>query len=146
VINCPNTGYPGNLKNAKKVIKHIRSKRKKKQQYFTKRKNLATTNYSDFGNAGKECIQQQVLNSVFIASETASVASSITVITGAMPAPSPAKSDQKCHVFCMTSRHSAVTFTPSGNNSVHYATHSAATQHRHQQQQLSKHPLCGGQC
>jgi hypothetical protein len=93
VIKCPNAGNPGILENDKQVIKSIRSKGKKKQQDFTKRKNLATTNYSDFDNTGKERIQRQVLNSISIASKTASVASSITGITGATPEPSPAKSD-----------------------------------------------------
>jgi hypothetical protein len=64
VIKCPNTNNPGILNNAKKVIKRICNKRKKKQQDFTKRKNLAITNYSYFNKAGKEIIQKQVLNSV----------------------------------------------------------------------------------
>ncbi len=96
MIKCPNAGNQGILKKAKKLID---SKCKKKQQDFTKRKYLATTNYINFYDAGKECIQQQVLNFISIASKMASVASSITGITGATPAPSPAKSDQKRIVF-----------------------------------------------
>jgi hypothetical protein len=60
VIKCPNAGNPGILKNAKKVIKCIHYKCKKKQQDFTKRKNLAATNYRNFDSAGKEPIQWQV--------------------------------------------------------------------------------------
>ncbi len=44
IIKCPNTNNPGILDNAKRVIERIRNKHKKKQQDFTKRKNLATTN------------------------------------------------------------------------------------------------------
>jgi hypothetical protein len=50
------------------TIKHIRNKRKKKQQDFQKRKNLATTNYSD--------------QSASVTNNTASVSSSITGLTG----------------------------------------------------------------
>jgi hypothetical protein len=102
IIKCPNANNPGILDNAKKVIEHIRNKHKKKQQNFTKRKNLATTNYSNFNEAGRECIPRQVLNSISVASKTASVASSITGVTGvtgSMPAASPSKSDQKRIVF-----------------------------------------------
>ncbi len=82
VIRCPNTGNPRVHKNAKKTIKCIRNKRKKKQQDVQKRKNLATTNYSDFDEASKECIRQQVLQSVSITSNAVSVSSSITGLTG----------------------------------------------------------------
>jgi hypothetical protein len=102
VIKCPNASNPGTLENATRVIKRICSKCKKKQQDFTKRKNLATTNYSNFDNAGKEPIWQQVLNSASVASKMASVASSITGLTGIASATSPAKttkSDPKHVVF-----------------------------------------------
>jgi hypothetical protein len=92
VIKCPITGISGILENTKKVIKCICSKCKKKQLDFTMCKNFATTNYRDFFDAGKERIQRQVLNSVSITSEMASVAH-------ATPLPSPAKSDQKRIVF-----------------------------------------------
>jgi hypothetical protein len=46
------------------------------------RKNLATTNYSDFDDASKERIRQQVLQSVSAASDATSVSSSITGMTG----------------------------------------------------------------
>jgi hypothetical protein len=42
VIKGPNANNSGILNNAKKVIKHIRNKHKKKQLDFTKHKNLAT--------------------------------------------------------------------------------------------------------
>ncbi len=51
------------------------------QQDSQKRKNLATTNYSDFDDASKERIWQQVLQSVSTASDAASVSSSITDTT-----------------------------------------------------------------
>jgi len=64
------------------MIERIRNKQKKKQQDSQKRKNLATTNYSDFNDASKERIRQQVLQSVSTASNAASVSSSITGTTG----------------------------------------------------------------
>ncbi len=88
VIKCPNAGNPGIQENAKKTIERIRNKRKKKQQDYQKRKNLATTNYSDFDDTSKERIRQQVLQSVSTASEAASVSSSITGMTGGTPSAS----------------------------------------------------------
>ena len=81
VIKCPNAGHPGIQENAKKTIEQICNKRKKKQD-SQKCKNLATTNYSDFDDACKERIWQQVLQSVSTASDAASVSSSITGKTG----------------------------------------------------------------
>ncbi len=85
VIKCPNMGNPGIQENAKKTIEQIRNKRKKKQQDSQKRKNLATTNYSDFDDTSKERIRQQVLQSVSTASNAASISSSITGMTGGTP-------------------------------------------------------------
>ncbi len=82
VIKCPNAGNPGIHENAKKTIEPIRNKQKKKQQDSQKRKNLATTNYSDFNDTSKERIWQQVLQSISTASNAASVSSSITGATG----------------------------------------------------------------
>ena len=82
VIKCPNAGNPGIQENAKNMIECICNKRKKKQQDSQKCKNLATTNYSDFDDASKERIRQQVLQSVSTASDAASVSSSITGTTG----------------------------------------------------------------
>jgi hypothetical protein len=97
MIKCPNANNPGIHENAKKVIKDICSKRKKKQQDFTKCKNLATANFSDFDAEGQECIRCQVFN---CPSETASVASLITGMTGRTSATSPAKSASgKCVMF-----------------------------------------------
>jgi hypothetical protein len=101
VIKCPNASNPGIHKNAKKVIKGIWNKQKKKQQVFTKRKNLATTTFSDFDVASQECIRNQVLS---VLTDTASIASSITGVTGGTSAATPAKSatakpTAKCAVF-----------------------------------------------
>ncbi len=52
-------------------------------------KNLATTNFSNFDAASQECIQNQVLS---ILADTASIASSITGVTGGSSAATPAKS------------------------------------------------------
>ncbi len=93
VIRCPNAGNPGVHKNAKKTIKCIRNKQKKKQQDFQKQKNLATTNYSDFDKASRECIRQQVLQSISVASDAASISSSITGLTGGT---SPATAGAGC--------------------------------------------------
>jgi len=71
VIKCPNAGNPGIQENAKKTIERC-NERKKKQQDSQKRKNLATTNYSDFGDASKERIWKQVLQSVSTASDNVS--------------------------------------------------------------------------
>jgi hypothetical protein len=102
VIKCPNANNPGILDNTKNVIERIRNKHKKKQQDFMKRKNLATTNYSNFDEVGRERIRCQVLNSVFVASKTVGIALSITGVTGvtgSTPAASSSKSDQKRVVF-----------------------------------------------
>jgi hypothetical protein len=97
VIKCPNTNTLGIWENAKKVIKHIPSKQKRKQQDFAKCKNLATANFSDFDAKGQERICNQVLN---CPSETASIASSIACMTGTTLATSPAKSpSSKCVMF-----------------------------------------------
>ena len=84
VIKCPNAGNPGIQENAKKTIEQIHNERKKKQQDSQKRKNLATTTYSDFDDASKERIWQ-VLQSVSIASDAAIISSSITGMTGGTP-------------------------------------------------------------
>jgi hypothetical protein len=88
VIKCPNASNPGIHKNAKKVIECIRNMQKKKQQEFTKRKNLATTNFSNFDAASQERIRNQVLS---VSTDTTSVASSITRVTGGTSAAIPAK-------------------------------------------------------
>jgi hypothetical protein len=54
VIKCPNASNPGIQENARKTIKRIQAKQKKKQTDFTKRKNLATTNFSNFDKEGQE--------------------------------------------------------------------------------------------
>ncbi len=54
VIKCLNASNPGIHENAKRTIKRIRAKRKKKQANFTKRKNLATTNFSNFDKKGQD--------------------------------------------------------------------------------------------
>jgi hypothetical protein len=82
VIKYPNAGNPGIQEKVKKTIKHICNKWKKKQQDFQRCKNLATTNYSNFNNASKERIWQQVLQSVSIASDAASISSLITSVAG----------------------------------------------------------------
>jgi hypothetical protein len=89
VIKCPNASNPGIHENTKKVIKRIQNKQKKKQQEFTKRKYLATTNFSDFNAASQERIWNQVLS---VLMDTASDASSITGVTGGTSAATPAKS------------------------------------------------------
>jgi hypothetical protein len=89
VIKSPNANNPEIQENAKKVINCIRSKRKRKQQDLSKRKNLAATNFSNFDAASQERIWSQVLN---CPTETASIASSITSMTGATSATSPATS------------------------------------------------------
>jgi hypothetical protein len=87
VIRCPNAGNLGVNENAKKTLKCIRHKQKKKQQDFQKRKNLAATNYNDFNEASKERIQHQVLQSISTASNAASFSSSIIGLTdGTAPA------------------------------------------------------------
>ena len=85
MIKCPNN--PGIQENAKKVINRIRSKQKRTQQDLSKRKNLATTNFSNFDAASQERIWNQVLN---CPTKTSSVASSITGMTGATSATNPA--------------------------------------------------------
>jgi hypothetical protein len=82
VIWCPNAGNLGCHRNAKKTIKCIHSKQKKKQQDFQKRMNLATTNCNDFNDASKERIRQQVLQTVSVTKDATSVSSSITGLTG----------------------------------------------------------------
>ncbi len=89
VIKCPNASNPGIRENAKKVIKCMQNKHKKKQQEFTMRKNLANTNLSNFDAASQECIWNQVLS---VLTDTQSVASSITGMTGGTSAVTPAKS------------------------------------------------------
>jgi hypothetical protein len=98
VIKCPNASNPGISENAKKVIERVQNtKHKEKQQEFTKRKNLATTNFSNFDVASQELIQNQVLS---ISTDTASVASSITKVTGGTLVATLAKSaNAKCVVF-----------------------------------------------
>jgi hypothetical protein len=52
------------------------------QQDFQKHTNLTTTNYSDFDDTSKGRIRQQVFQFVSIASDAASISSSITGPTG----------------------------------------------------------------
>jgi hypothetical protein len=99
LIKCPNAGNLGIHKNTTKVIKPIRSKCKNKQQDSTKHNNLATTNFSNLDHESKERIWQQVFTSVSAAaSKTASIASSITGVTGGSSATSPEKGGPK-HFF-----------------------------------------------
>jgi hypothetical protein len=58
------------------------NKQKKKQQDSQKCNNLTITNCSDFNEASKERIWQQVLQSVSVASNVTSISSSITGVTG----------------------------------------------------------------
>ncbi len=92
VIKCPTASNPGIQENAKRTIERIRSKRKKKQANFTKHINLAKTNFSDFDKEGQDHILLQALTLCSQASESASVASSITGVTGGTTAVSPSKS------------------------------------------------------
>jgi hypothetical protein len=92
VIKCPNASNPGIHENAKRTIERICAKQKKKQADFTKRKNLATTNFSNFDKKGQDRILLQALTLCSRASESASVASSITGVTGRTSTASPSKS------------------------------------------------------
>ncbi len=83
---------PGIRENAKRTIERIRAKQKKKQADFTKRKNLATTNFSNFDKEGQDRILSQALTLRLQASESASIASSITGVTGGTLKASPSKS------------------------------------------------------
>jgi hypothetical protein len=56
VSKCPNASNTGIQENAKKVIKRICTKWKKKQADFTKPKNHASTNFSDFDATSQERI------------------------------------------------------------------------------------------
>jgi hypothetical protein len=85
----PQASNPGISENTKKVIERIQHKRKKKQQEFTKPKNLTTTHFTDFDAASQERIWNQVLS---VSTDTASLASSITGVTGGTSAATPAKS------------------------------------------------------
>jgi hypothetical protein len=67
----------------------------KKQQEIMKRKNLATTNFSDFDAASQEHIWNQVLS---ILLDTARIASSITGVTGGTLAAIAAKSATTKHI------------------------------------------------
>jgi hypothetical protein len=78
VIKCPQAGDACIAKNARRTINHIQARRKKQQQESKMCKNLATTNYADFDDESKECIKQQVLQSVKVATNSASVCSLIT--------------------------------------------------------------------
>jgi hypothetical protein len=82
VTKCPQAGDACIAKNARRTIDHIRAKCKKQQQESKKRKNLATANYANFDDEGKKCIKQQILQSVKVATNAASMCSSITGITG----------------------------------------------------------------
>ncbi len=98
VVKHPNASNPGIQENAKKTIERIRAKRKKKQADFTKRKNLATTNFANLNAKSQERILSQALTLCSQASEFASVTSSITGMTGGTSAASPAKSSTGKHV------------------------------------------------
>jgi hypothetical protein len=87
VIKCPQAGDERIAKNAKRTIDHICAKHKKQHQDSKKCKNLATTNYANFDNESKERIKQQVLWSVNIITNAASMSSLITGITGATSTP-----------------------------------------------------------
>jgi hypothetical protein len=97
VIKCPNANNPGIHENAKKVIKRIQSKQKKKHQDFTKRKNLATVDFSNLDAESQERIRNQCLTTP---SDATSVTSSVTGMTVATTVASAAKSpSKKCVVF-----------------------------------------------
>jgi hypothetical protein len=81
VIKCPNAGNPGIAKNARKTVNCIHTKQKKQQHDSKKCKNLAIANYTDFDDAGKERIWQQVLLAVSITSNAAKVSLSIIRVT-----------------------------------------------------------------
>jgi hypothetical protein len=88
LIICPKAGNPRICKNTTKTITHICNKQKKKQQDCTNCKNLATNNFSDFNDAIKECIWQQVLQSMSVTLDAASISLSITSATGGTTAAS----------------------------------------------------------
>ncbi len=98
VIKCPNANNPGILDNTKKVIERIRNKRKKKQQDFTMRKHLATTNYNNFNKAGKEQIRPQVILSPSLPKVRASLHRSLMSLVLYLRI-SHAKKDQKRIIF-----------------------------------------------
>jgi hypothetical protein len=64
VVVCPNRDNPGVCEHAAKNIEKMHKKRKKKHIQNTKRKNLGTTNFSDFDDIGQQRIQEQCLAAV----------------------------------------------------------------------------------
>ena len=63
VIKCPNRLNPGVHDNAQKALEKYRADRKKRRERNSKRKNLATTNLTDFDEASQQRIKEQVLQS-----------------------------------------------------------------------------------
>ena len=63
MVKCPNKSNPGVQENAQKSLEKYRATRKKQQEKNSKKRNLATTNLSDFDDVSQQRIREQVLQS-----------------------------------------------------------------------------------
>ena len=63
VVKFPNKSNPGVQENAERNLEKYRATRKKQRTKTSKKRNLATTNFSDFDKASQQRIWKQVLQS-----------------------------------------------------------------------------------
>ncbi len=63
VVKCPNKFNPGVQENAQKSLEKFRATCKKQRERNSKKRNLATTNLSDFDDVSQQRIREQVLQS-----------------------------------------------------------------------------------
>ena len=63
MVKCPNKSNLGVQENAQKSLEKYHATRKKQREKNSKKRNLATTNLSDFDNVSQHRIREQVLQS-----------------------------------------------------------------------------------
>ena len=82
-MKCPNKSNPGVQEIAEQNLEKYRATRKKQQTKTSKKRNLATTNLSDFDKASQQRIWEQVLQLTTKnkGGDTTSVISAVTSTT-----------------------------------------------------------------
>ena len=81
VVKCPNKLNPGVQDNAQRSLEKYRAARKKQREKNSKKRNLATTNLSDFDKVSQQGIKEKVLQSTTKGDvdESTSVISAVTL-------------------------------------------------------------------
>ena len=117
-MKCPNKSNPGVQENAQKSLEKYRATHKKQQEKNSKKRNLVTTNLSEFDNIYQQRIQEQVLqsNTKSKVGDATSVISAVTSTSQQSKTQDPQREAQ-CWLYIHRRRSGTCSWKPTqGNN------------------------------